>query len=136
MLLLLLTACGPDLPEEWRGAERIEDFVQKECDGNPYDEYTSTVDAAAEGSHVDVVYGDAPFRCAQEVEGFWKQENQLLSILVQPVDMNPSEVAGCDCLYEIDMSVVSDATSVDLWRRWDNLNEPNPAERVGIVEVQ
>jgi hypothetical protein len=58
-------------------------------------------------------------------------------VLVQPIDMNPSAVAACDCLYEIRMTVpVEVPATVTLYRRWDALNEPNDPVEIGSVDVR
>ncbi len=124
MLVLLLVACT-DLPEGWEDAAPIEDFSQKACDGSPYEEYETTVTAAPEGDATRFEWENAHFRCAQDVEGFYRFDGPLLQVLVQPVDMHPSVVAGCDCLYNIDFSVEGADDGWELWRRWDALNEPN-----------
>ena len=54
------------------------------------------------------------FRCAQSVEGFWLAEHDTLHVLVQPIDMDPSEVAGCDCLYDLSMTVPGEGSSVEV----------------------
>ena len=135
LIALLLAACTPDLPAGWEGAEPIADFTQAECEGNPYDPFEPEVGANQVGATVEVRYDKAHFRCAQDVEGYFKLEGNLLSILVQPVDMNPTQVAGCDCLYTLDMGVSADAASVAVWRRWDNLNDPNDPELIEEVTV-
>lgn len=60
------------------------------------------------------------FRCAQSVEGFWLAEHDTLHVLVQPIDMDPSEVAGCDCLYDLSMTVPGEGSSVEVWTRGDH----------------
>lgn len=135
MLLLLALACAPDLPVGWEDATRMDDFTQRECSGDPYGEYTSTVEASFSGQGTAVTADQVPFRCAQEVEGYLRWEGALAQILVQPVDMNPSAVAGCDCLYRLDMGLDDPASEVTVWRRWDNLNDPNDPVEVGTAEV-
>jgi hypothetical protein len=45
-----------------------------------------------------------------------------VEFLVQPTDMNPSSVAGCDCLYEITMATDASTgpATVTVYRRWDH----------------
>jgi hypothetical protein len=47
--------------------------------------------------------------------------------------MNPSAVAGCDCNFTITMQLTHDpaAPELKLYRRWDNLNTPNPLVEIG-----
>lgn len=134
-MLWWLTACLPDLPAGWEGAEPVADLVQKECAGSPYDTGIApevTADLAADPLTVQATA--MHFRCAQDVEGFWKQDGATVDVLVQPIDMHPTAVAGCDCLYDLDVTVGSpdpQAAEVVVWRRWDDWNDPNPPVEVG-----
>lgn len=133
---LPIAACGPDLPEGWEDAEPIEDFTQHACEGDPYSGTPAVVTAQAADGGVDVVYDKAHFRCEQDVEGFYKADGGLVSVLVQPVDMNPAAVAGCDCLYGIEMGIPVAADTVTVWRRWDNVNDPNDPVEEGTATVE
>lgn len=133
--LVLLVACGPDLPAGWEEAEPIPDFHQAACAGDPYGDYEPVVTAEQSDGGLAITYEKAHFRCEQDVEGFFKVEGDTLAVLVQPIDMNPSMVAACDCLYTLDMGVGATGTTVEMWRRWDNLNDPNDPELVDTVEV-
>jgi hypothetical protein len=84
-----------------------------------------------------VKYDHAHFRCAQDVEGFVKRGGDAIDLLVQPIDMAPDAVAGCDCLYDISMSVPAPKGdySLTLYRRWDSINKPNDPVAVGATEV-
>lgn len=136
--LLLLCACT-DLPEGWEDARRVSDFTQSDCDGSPYDTATPDPTVTAQSLEDDVVALSAEpltFRCAQEVEGLWRSDGATVDLLVQPVNMHPKVVAGCDCLYRIDATViVPGAEVVTVWRRWDALNEPNDPVLVGEATV-
>jgi hypothetical protein len=49
--------------------------------------------------------------------------------------MHPEVVAGCDCLYDIAMRVHDvDPDVVSLYRRWDDINDPNDPVLVDTVE--
>lgn len=134
MTLFLLFACA-DLPEGWEDARRIEGFEQKACEGDPYDDsITDQVTATPAGGGVGFVWENAHYRCAQDVEGFYRFDGPLLQVLVQPVDMHPTTVAGCDCLYRVGFSVDGAEDGWELWRRWDALNEPNAPELVARSE--
>lgn len=133
---LPLAACGPDLPEGWEDAEPIDDFVQRACEGDPYAGTPATVTAQAADGAVDVVYDKAHFRCAQDVEGFYRADGAAVSVLVQPVDMDPEMVAKCDCLYTIEMGIPVAAETVTVFRRWDNINDPNDPVEEGTATVE
>jgi hypothetical protein len=84
-------------------------------------------------------YLDAHFRCEQSVEGFLRESGSAVDLLVQPIDMNPTSVAMCDCLYEIVMIVKPLAAGqhdVTLYRRWDAINEPNDPVLIGTAQAQ
>src|SRR5262249_34781658 len=141
-LALVLAGCGgsADLPAGWEGAERIADFSQNACSGDSFGEtvHEKVVVAALNGS-VRVEYDDAQFRCNQNVEGFARTSSGGLDVLVQPVDMDPTEVARCDCLYDVSMTIdglATGATKVGVYRRWDNINTPNDPVRVGSSTVE
>jgi hypothetical protein len=117
-----------DLPSGWQDAERVTDLVQVECVDSALDSANETATFEPGIDSLKVDYREAHFRCEQAVEGFYKVEGRALDILVQPVEMHPSAVAGCDCLYGITFSIKplsTDAVQATLYRRWDDWNEPN-----------
>lgn len=129
---VLLFACSSDLPAGWEDALPVDSFSQADCDGSPYEAYESTVSADLSGDPLQVLASDVPFRCVQDVEGYYRTEGTTLQVLVQPIDMHPSEVAACDCLYDLTIGVEGvQADAVDLYRRWDAGNEPNDPVFVG-----
>ncbi len=132
--LFVIAGCGRDLPPGWEDATLVEDFTQLECSGSPYEEYETVLAAEAEaGGGLRVSWSNAHYRCAQDLEAFWKASATGVEILVQPKDMNPMTVAGCDCLYELSMGVPApaDRGTVTVFRRLDALNPPNDPVRVG-----
>jgi hypothetical protein len=137
VVLLLATACErTDLPPGWEGAFGIADLVQTPCEGTPYDDPDEHVEVDFDADPLAVAYRQAHFRCAQEVEAFGRRDDDALDILVQPIDMHPKVVAGCDCLYDIDMRVAeypSIPDRVSLYRRWDDWNVPNHPVLIGSV---
>jgi hypothetical protein len=129
---LLLSACGPDLPPGWEDAERVDDLVQTDCAGSPYEPFDERVEVDFAADPLVVDYLEAHFRCAQPVEAFARSGAHALDLLVQPEDMHPDAVAGCDCLYDITMRVEDGrAETVTVYRRWDDWNEPNEPVLVG-----
>jgi hypothetical protein len=87
---------------------------------------------------IEVAYHHAHFRCEQTVEAFVRLGSNATDFLVQPADMNPSNVAACDCLYEITMAadVSAGATTVTVYRRWDHLGgNPSDPVQVGTASV-
>lgn len=133
-MITLLLACGPELPAGWEDAVPVRDLLQQPCAGDPYGETNERIEVDFDRSvHVD--YREAHFRCAQDVEGFARSEDDRLDLLVQPIDMHPTAVAGCDCLYDVSMDVPADTipAEVRLYRRWDDWNDPNDPVLVGTA---
>lgn len=138
LALLSLTACSPDLPTGWEDARPVDDLVQSECGGSPYDSDTPEPVVVAEAAAGALTVSAEPvtFRCAQAVEGFWRADGDAISVLVQPIDMTPKAVAGCDCLYRVEATLPApDAASVTVWQRWDAINDPNDPVEVGAAPV-
>lgn len=133
----LLLSCGADLPEGWEEAEPVEDLEQTDCEGSPYDTgWTEAMSAEAGSPGLRVIGDPLHFRCAQEVEGFYMSSGDQVDVLIQPKDMDPRAVAGCDCLYRVEAGVpLAPPAEVTLWRRWDNINDPNDPVEVGSAHV-
>lgn len=130
-MILLLLACV-DLPEGWENAQPIDEFHQAACEGTPYDTgVVVTVAATAAGDMTDVVADKVQFRCAQDVEGFWQEGADGAEVLVQPIDMNPAQVAGCDCLYTLDMALPTIAEAVVVYTRGDHQSGRDTPEVIG-----
>ena len=120
-----------NLPDGWEDATRIEVFDQAECitpdpelDGLEQDEDDFyQISGAINNNALDITYLAAEFRCSQSVEGFHMVDGNLISILVQPIDMKPRMVAKCGgCQYDIEMSVPvaqQDSYEVEVYHRTD-----------------
>jgi hypothetical protein len=137
--LLALLACGPDLPDGWSDAQRVTSLTQTEClTGSPYEGYDERVEGDLSVSPLQVALREARFRCAQDVAGFYRLAGTGVDVLVQPIDMNPRAVAGCDCLYDIDIALRLEVDlapeRVTVYRRSDNLSAPNEPVLIGSVE--
>ena len=142
MACVALAGCGDgadgrDLPAGWEAAERVEELRQAPCGGSPLFEFTEELEASAAESGIAVNYDHAHFRCAQDVEAYVRRASGALDLLVQPIDMNPSSVAACDCLYDITMHVPAARGDyrLKLYRRWDNMNSPTHPVKVGEATV-
>ncbi len=136
LLVLALTACSPDLPAGWESAEPLP-IVQSGCGRSALDDHDERLELAAKAGAIQLAYKDAHFRCEQEVEGFLKKSGATFEVLVQPRDMDPSGVDKCDGLYDItaELSASAGAATVKLFRRWDDINEPNQPVAIGSAEV-
>lgn len=146
---LLIAACGSDtagseggrdvdLPEGWEDASSVQGFIQFACSGSPAESSSEQVETRGAEGQVLIEVRDAHFRCAQDVEAYYETSDGKLDVLVQPVDMDPDGVAGCDCLYELFILVDElDERDFDLtvFRRWDNINDDNDPIEIGSAEV-
>lgn len=137
LALLMLAACSPDLPAGWEDATPVASLTQSECAGNPYEappDERVAGDLASDPLSIEVL--EAHFRCAQDVEAYWQQDGERVEVLVQPIDMNPSVVAACDCLFDLDIEVgvpTSPPERLVVYRRWDNLNDDNVPVQIGAL---
>jgi hypothetical protein len=142
-MALSLTACGSDshdsdLPAGWETAERVEELSQAPCGGSALrDDIPEELGWSAADTGLTVTYDHAHFRCVQDVEAFIRRGKDALDLLVQPIDMNPTAVAGCDCLYDIALQVSAPRGdyALTLYRRWDNINRPNTPVKIGEAEI-
>jgi hypothetical protein len=138
--------CGPDLPSGWEEAELVAELKQSPC-GDGGSTPTGIGTGTGTGTVADQVsvqfedpvhveYLGAIFRCAQEVEAYALADGDRLDLLVQPVDMHPSEVARCDCAYDVTMDVAEYEgvpTEVRVFQRGDALNDPNDPVEVDTI---
>jgi hypothetical protein len=142
LLLLPALSCasGPDLPEGWEEAFRVDVIVQRDNDTD--DGEASLEHTVGEGG-VAVHYINARFRCVQEVEAFGKVPENAgggvpdLEVLVQPVDLHPKQAVQADCLYDVDLDVRLDPglRKVRVWRRGDELAGETLPELVDDEEI-
>lgn len=120
-LLLLATGCT-GLPEGWQGARPVDGLVQSDCTGaDPYSGTPTTFAWNATGGALTVETVDPlVLRCEQAVEGWWKADGDTVSVLLQPTVMRPRAVAGCDCAYDLTVTIDgAEPTAVRLWERTD-----------------
>lgn len=133
-MILLFVGClmtGPDLPEGWEDAERIEDFTQAQCG----DTGVVALTAVASGDGVELGAGPVNARCAQDLEAYW----QGAEVLVQPVDMEPDSVAKCGCAYDLSMLVPTPApVTLDVYQRTDRYGGDGEPEmwQLGTVAAE
>jgi hypothetical protein len=137
--MLAAIGCGDtaDLPAGWQAAEHIEDFEQAPCGGSALGGVPETITAAATTHGLRIDYAHAHFRCAQDVEGFVRRSTDTIDVLVQPVDMSPAAPVRCDCLYDVVANVraAPGSYALTVYRRWDNVNQPNAPSVVDVVDV-
>jgi hypothetical protein len=143
VLFSFLVACSgesprADLPAGWESAAPILTFRQAECAGSALDpSKQESVEVSADPRTITVQYHNAHFRCGQALEGFVRSSVGQRDILVQPSDMNPSKIAGCDCLYELTMTLGVDAGNylVSVSRRWDHKSGSDGVTFIGSALV-
>jgi hypothetical protein len=107
-----------------------------ECGGGS-DESEESIAVEGVASGIEFAYDHAPFRCAQDVEGFARRSNGQLDILIQPIDMNPSSVAKCDCKYDIaaKLAAAVGEHTVTIYRRGDNIGGASEPVKVDSADV-
>lgn len=124
----------PDLPSGWETAERVEGLVQAPCSGGfGPDEPAEAMSLSAQAGALALAYEHAHFRCEQPVEAYVRKSAGALAFLVQPVDMDPGSLAACDCRYDLGLTlpVARGSYEVTLYRRWDNITQPNQPRQIG-----
>lgn len=131
------SAPAPDLPQGWEAARLIQSLHQTACEGSPYDGTPEAMTASASGRSIHVNYEPAHFRCAQSVQGFVKTGTGTADVLVQPVEMNPTSIAKCDCLYGVEMDIPAKSGDyvVSLYRRWDHKSGADVPLKIGSEAV-
>lgn len=112
MILLLglgaaMAACGtPDLPEGWQDAAAADEFVADEIGQTDYeDPEVGAVYISGNLDRLEVRY-HASFPCTEDLEGFQRIDGQDVDLLVQPTDLHPDAVAGSDCTFDVDLTVL------------------------------
>lgn len=137
---LWLVACSDsaDLPAGWEDAERIIGLAQSTCEKSATEAHEERATLTPGARRLAVEYFDALFRCEQKVEGFYKDVDGRLDLLVQPIDLHPSSVARCGCLYDIAFAVeglsAGDRT-VTLFRRGDEVKDPSEPVTISSQSV-
>lgn len=134
-LLLGPLACGT------MSAYNTDNFTQSECVSGDTKPLTiqqvpqdrDAVTLSAQGDRIAIDYQYAHFRCAQKVHFVAAKEGQTITITAQPVDLNPSAVAGCDCEYHLKGAVgpfPAGTYTVKVIRRWDNKSGENATKEI------
>lgn len=125
-MLIFLLACA-DLPEGFEGATPVPGFEQSACLGTPDPTTASYGTITSITGGVDVWVAELPFRCEQRLEGFMLvEEDNAVSLLIQPIDMDPEDPKECACTYEVTAHIVltTGMYTMDVFRRGDH-SSPN-----------
>ena len=113
-----------ELPSGWENAELIENLFIEPCKGGMEEErkVETVINGVLEFVKVEII--DLMFRCSQPVQAFQKQNKSGIDILIQPTDMNPDEIAACDCRYNmvLGVEVTGDELKVNVYYRGDNIS--------------
>lgn len=131
-----MVACGsPELPEGWEDAAPVDEFTADELGETDYgDPEMGTVYISGNVDRLEVRY-HASFPCTEDLEGFQQVDGENVNLLVQPTDLHPDAVAGSDCTFDIDFTVVGldeGTYHVRLYRRDNELvDEDLETELVG-----
>ncbi len=131
-----MLACGsPELPEGWEDATAADEFVAEELGETDFgDPDMGAVYISGNLDRLEARY-HASFPCTEELEGFQRVDGTNVDLLVQPTDLHPDAVAGSDCTFDIDFTLVDldeGTYHVRLYRRDNDLvDEDLEAELVG-----
>lgn len=106
-LAATMTACGTaELPEGWEDAAIADEFVADELGQTDYgDPELGAVYISGNLDRLEVRY-HASFPCTEDLEGFQRVDGENVDLLVQPTDLHPDAVAGSDCTFDIDFTLV------------------------------
>ncbi len=119
----IVVSCGGSardtLPAGWAGAAPLT-VQQSTCNGDIMSAKPS-LDVTDTGGTISVTYGDAEFRCNQQVCAYVMDAGATTRVLVEPCDLHPTSVTRCDCLYDVTFTLPTRAsrTAVELYRRGD-----------------
>ena len=123
---------GPahDLPAGWAGARELP-VDQSACEAGGGVAPAGELMLMRGMGRLRASYLGAQFRCQQRVCAYRLDGVGQVRVLVQPCEMDPTEVPRCDCLYRVgfDLTGVETGNSVELHRRWDRYgatSEPAP----------
>lgn len=101
-----LCACGPELPDGWEEAAAADEFVAEELGAADYeDPDLGAVYISGNLDRLEARY-HAAFPCTEDLEGFQRVDGDTVDLLVQPTDLHPDAVAGSDCTFDIDFTLV------------------------------
>ncbi len=101
-----LVACGPDLPGGWEDAVTVDEFAADEIGETDWeDPELDQVHISGNLDRLEAAYLGS-FPCTTDLEGFQRIDGTDIDLLVQPTDLHPGEVAGSDCTFDIDFTVV------------------------------
>jgi len=136
-VLAMACSSGPNLPEGWEEAELVNDFQQSECTGEPGTGATEEINGVADATTMELSWTNTEFRCEQKVEAYLKRLGVTHELLVQPVEMEPDEVANCDCLYDLDAqwNISGDLESVRIFKRVDEFGGPSAPAQIAQLNL-
>ena len=101
-----LVACGSDLPDGWDDAVTVDEFAADEIGETDWDDpELDQVHISGNLDRLEAAYLGS-FPCTTALEGFQRIDGTDIDLLVQPTDLHPDAVAGSDCTFDIDFTVV------------------------------
>ena len=110
LLFSHLTACGPANRVQTTALQQsacLSNQAQPDPGKEPPNPYNTKPEIAVTKatSTLNVMYKNVRFRCEQKtlIEAFL--DGQILRVVARPIEMNPSVVAGCDCIYDLGAQV-------------------------------
>jgi hypothetical protein len=133
----------PDLPSDWAKAVRIDRFKQGDCTDAAVGGAPATIEPVVTDGSIDIPHLHADFRCQQDIEGYVREDSGTISVLVQPINLNPIFHSECNCQYDVAMTIPGDKRThyasgsyqLSVYRRGDNIDKPNDPVAIGSVAV-
>ncbi|MCB9638101.1 MAG: hypothetical protein H6728_00100 [Myxococcales bacterium] len=143
-VLLFNPACGPDNRIQTTALQQSACLSNQAPEPNkePPNPYTTQPEVTLSKGTVtlNVSYKNVRFRCGQDatIEAFL-DEGGIVRVVAHPKDMNPSIVAGCDCLYDLGAQVgplPAGKYKVKIQRQTDNYGGSSETDDLRTEEVE
>ena len=83
-----------------------------------------------------VKFRDVAFRCKQPLDGFLRRSPDQIDLLLQPINMDPRDVAKCTCTFDVEADVVAKGTvAFSGFVRGDNYGGVQEPKQVGETVI-
>ena len=135
VLFLMVPGClALVLPEGWEEAIQADSFRWEELGTVDSVEWAGfgTMQLFGNYDSIDVNYQDS-FPCTEQLRAFVRVDGEQIDLLVQPVDLHPSAVAGSNCVMEMTVhapDLEQGRYSIALYRRDNDVVDPDMAVRL------
>jgi hypothetical protein len=135
-LLVGVAQTGCDRWGSLRGAVPLGNLRQSSCGRGKVAE--PTVEAKATSGHISAIAREVTFRCNQPAHALIRRGSKELELLVEPLDMDPTNIPKCICNYDLEFEIdgLSRGTyTLTVFHRGDHQWDTQDAVRVGSASV-